>query len=79
MQLFPEGNNLIMHGFGSFPDPCSIDQICAIVSKNIAVYLVKGLSGETITFVAVTQLTFDPFVLNFCEVILTKSEIAKIC
>ena len=27
----------------------------------------KGSTGETIVFVAVTQLTFDPFVLNFGE------------
>ena len=31
-------------------------------------HLVKGLSGETFNFVAVTQLTFDPFVLNFGKV-----------
>ena len=43
----------------------------------------KGLSGETIIFVAVTQLTFDRFVLNFGEALFTKNrkslKFAKMC
>ena len=39
--------------------------ILAVLSDNIIIQ--KCLSGETIIVVAVTQLTFDPFILNFGE------------
>ena len=46
----------------------SIERVLILVVLSMIILTFgKGSTGETIVFVAVTQLTFDPFVLNFGE------------